>query len=131
MNSNSLSLTCLTDYSCHPEIGSMTVSSANPSLEALSSKKSFLGPRLVVRIATWNVHTMFETGKAAQVTKEMERYKLDIVGVSEFRWTGAGRKMTRGGYTSLFTGKENLHANGVALIISKSTEKTLVEWACK
>ena len=65
----------------------MTVSSANPSLEALSSKKSFLGPRLVVRIATWNVHTMFETGKAAQVTKEMERYKLDIVGVSEFRWT--------------------------------------------
>ena len=71
---------------------------------------------------------MFETGKTAQVTKEMERYDLDILGVSECRWTGAGRKKTRDCFTILFSGKENEHANGVALIINRSTAKTLIEW---
>ena len=103
MNSNSQGLT---KNSCHSEIGSMTVLSENPSLEAMSSNKSFLGPKSMVRIATWNVRTMFETGKAAQVTKEMQRYNLDILGVSECRWTGAGRKTIRDGFTILFSGKE-------------------------
>ena len=76
----------------------------------------------------WNVCTMFETGKTAQVTKEMERFHLDILGVSECRWTGTGRKTTGDGFTILFSGKENTHASGVALIISKSTKKTLIEW---
>jgi len=71
---------------------------------------------------------MFETGKTAQVTKEMERYDLDILGVSECGWTGAGRRRTRDGFTILFSGKENAHANGVALIINRSTAKTLIAW---
>ena len=71
---------------------------------------------------------MFETGKTAQVTKEMVRYDLDILGVSECRWTGAGRKKTRDGFTILFSGKKNAHANGVALILNRSTAKALIEW---
>lgn len=58
----------------------------------------------------------------------MVRYDLDILGVSECRWTGAGRKKTRDGFTILFSGKENAHANGVALILNRSTAKTLIEW---
>jgi len=78
-----------------PELGSMTAPSENPSREAMSSRRSFLGPRTMIRLATWNVRTMFETGKTAQVTKEMERYDLDILGVSECRWTGAGMSPER------------------------------------
>ena len=107
-----------------PELGSMTAPSGNPSREAMSSRRNFLGPKTMVRLATWNVRTMFETGKTAQVTKEMERCDLDILGVSECRWTGAGRKKTSDGFTILFSGKENAHANGVALIINRSIEKT-------
>ena len=109
------------------ELGSMTAPSESPPREAMSSRRSFLGPKTVIRLATWNVRTMFETGKTAQVTKEMERYDLDIFGVSECRWTGTGRKRTGDGFTILFSGKENTHASGVALIISRSTEKTLIE----
>ena len=58
-----------------PELGSMTAPSENPSQEAMSSRRSFLGPKSMVRLATWNVRTMFETGKTAQVTKEMVRPK--------------------------------------------------------
>ena len=71
---------------------------------------------------------MFETGKTAQVTKEMTRYDLDILGVSECRCIGSGRKARGDGFTILFSGKENTHTSGVALIISRSTEKTLIEW---
>ena len=110
------------------ELGSMTAPSESPPREAMSSRRSFLGPKTVIRLETWNVRTMFETGKTAQVTKEMERYDLDILGVSECRWTGTGRKRTGDGFTILFLGKENTHASGVALIISRSTEKTLIEW---
>ena len=112
-----------------PELCSMTAPSENPSREAMSSRRSFLGPKSMVRLATWNVRTMFETGKTAQVTKEIVRYDLDILGVSECRWTGAGRKKTRDGFTTFFfSGKENARVNGVALIMNRSTEKTLIEW---
>lgn len=68
---------------------------------------------------------MFETGKTAQVTKEIERYDLDILGISESRWTGMGRKTNGDGFTILFSGKGTTHVNGVALIITRNTEKTL------
>jgi len=111
-----------------PELGSMTAPTENPSQEVMNSRRSFLGPKTMIRLATWNVRTMFETGKTAQVTKEMEIYDLDILGVSECRWTGSGTRRTRDGFTILFSGKENAHANGVALIINRSTAKTLIEW---
>jgi len=34
---------------------------------------------------------VFETGKAGQEAREVERYKLDILGVSECRWRGSGK----------------------------------------
>ena len=51
-------------------LGSVTAPSEDPSREAMSSRRSFLGPKTMVRLATRNVCTMFETGKTAQVTKE-------------------------------------------------------------
>ena len=37
------------------------------------------------------MHTARETGKLEQIIKEMKRYKLGILGVSEMRWTGSGK----------------------------------------
>ena len=56
----------------------------------------------------------------------MERYKLDILGISECRWTGSG-KMTSQGHTVLYSGR-NEHTAGVAIIISKKNKKSLLEW---
>jgi len=87
MNSNPQGLMEISSQAT--ELGSMTTPSENPSREALSSRRRFLGPKTMIRLPTRNVRTIFETGKTAQVAKEMERYDLDILGVSECRWTGA------------------------------------------
>jgi hypothetical protein len=48
------------------------------------------------RIGSWNVRTLFQEGKLAQLNTEMDRYELDILGVSEVRWNGSGRMKTYG-----------------------------------
>ena len=46
----------------------------------------------------------------AQVVKEFDNYKLDILRVSEARWTGAGKKKLASGHTILFSGRsDNQH----------------------
>ena len=91
--------------------------------EATDRKIEVLSAKTKTRIGFWNVRTMYETGKLAQVTSEMRRYKLHILGVSESRWTGPGRLMTTG-ETVLYSGREdNQHHEGVALIL-----RSLREW---
>lgn len=109
-------------------IGSMTTSGESLQEEGRSATVSLLGPKTMVRLGTWNVRTMYETSKLAQVTSEMERYRLDILGISECRWTGSGRRSTSNGSVVLYSGHEDKHIHGVALIVSKEKAKTLVEW---
>ena len=72
---------------------------------------------------------MFETGKLAQVTSEMNRYNLHILDVSENRWTGAGRQRTGTGETVLYSGRDdNMHFEGVGIILKTELEKSLIEW---
>ncbi|GFR83559.1 hypothetical protein ElyMa_005978400 [Elysia marginata] len=46
-----------------------------------------------LRIGSWNVRTMYEAGKTAQVVKEMHQYRLHILGISETHWNQSGQKM--------------------------------------
>jgi hypothetical protein len=52
--------------------------------------ESFAIPGKDLRIAAWNVRTMYDTGKTAQVISEMRRYKISILRISEMRWTDFG-----------------------------------------
>ena len=68
----------------------MTAPNENPSQEAMSSRRSFLGPKSMVRLATWNVLTIFvETelsemglswGEAQAIAKDKTRWKRDSCG---------------------------------------------------
>ena len=81
------------------------------------------------KIGFWNVRTMFETGKLAEVTIEMRRYRIDIMGISESRWTDSGRLTTNTGETILYSGRDDgNHQQGVAVILRKDLEKCLMEW---
>ncbi|CAG2246334.1 unnamed protein product [Mytilus edulis] len=71
---------------------------------------------------------MYETGKLAQVSSEMRRYNLHILGVSESRLTGSAKMKTDTGETVLYSGRDNHHFEGVAIILEKGTEKGLIEW---
>ena len=66
-----------------------------------------LNAKTQARLGFWNVRTMFEMGKLAQVTSEMNRYKLHFLGVSESRWTGSGRQRTGTGETVLYSGRDD------------------------
>ena len=72
-----------------------------------------------------NVRPMFETGKLAQVTSEINRYNLhNYLGASNSRSTGAGRQRTGTGETVLYSGRDdNLHFDGVAITLKKGLEK--------
>ena len=110
------------------QTGSMTTSNESPQEEVRDATDSLLRAKTKIKIGAWNVRTMNEASKSAQVVSEMRRYHLDILGVSECRWTGSGRQRLSDGSTILFSGHEENHINGVALIISKEKVNTLVEW---
>lgn len=87
--------------------------------EAHRPKESLTNPKSTLSIGCWNVRTMYATGKTAKVAKEMSNYGIDILGISEARWTGFGRVQVNNNETVIFSGKENAHEAGVALMMSK------------
>ena len=57
-------------------------------------------------------------GKLEVVKQEMARVNIDIVGISELRWTGMGEFNSDDHYM-YYCGQESLRRNGVALIVKK------------
>jgi len=47
---------------------------------------STLLPTKHINMGTWNVRTMYQTGKTAQVAVKITKYKLALLGISEIRW---------------------------------------------
>jgi hypothetical protein len=43
-----------------------------------------------MRFGTWNVRSLYGVGAIKSVVGELEKYKLDLVGVQEVRWEGEG-----------------------------------------
>ena len=64
---------------------------------------SMLSARTTTKIVTWNVRTLYQTGKLAQVIKKFENYSLDILGVTEMQWIGSG-KIKKKDATILYSG---------------------------
>ena len=68
-------------------------------------------------IGTWNVRSMNQ-GKLDVVKQEMVRININILGISELKWTGVGQFNPDDHIST--TGGKNHRRNGVALIVSKS-----------
>ena len=60
-------------------------------------------------------------GKLEVVKQEMARVNIDILGISELKWTGMGEFNSDDHYI-YYCGKEYLRRNGVALIVNKESE---------
>ncbi|XP_023211886.1 craniofacial development protein 2-like, partial [Centruroides sculpturatus] len=88
----------------------------NPGM-ALSPRQTFNGQRVLrisgqnKKLATWNVRSMFESGKLDNTVKEMERLKIDILGISEVRWPG---------------NNSINHNHGVGVICNENTSKAVL-----
>ena len=69
-------------------------------------------------IGNWNVRSMNQ-GKLEVVKQEMTRVNIDILGISERRWTGMGEFNSDDHYI-YYCGQESLRRNGVAIRVNKS-----------
>ena len=97
--------------------------------EVSAQKESLATPKQLVRVAAWNVRTMYETGRTAQIVKEMERYSVSILGVSEMRWTDTGMMTFNSGETVCYSGRtDGQHQEGVGIIMDREAKKSLLGW---
>jgi len=57
-------------------------------------------------------------GKLEVVKQEMASVNIDILGISELKWTGMGKFNADDHYT-YHCGQQSLRRNGIALIVNK------------
>ena len=57
-------------------------------------------------------------GKLEVVKQEMARVNIDILGISELKWTGKGEFNSDDHYI-YYCGQESLRRNGVAIMLNK------------
>lgn len=76
------------------------------------------------KIATWNVRTLHEAEKFDNATHEMLRLQVDILGISEMKWTGLGRSALNK-HTMYYSGGDIKHQHGVAFIVSENVNRAV------
>lgn len=88
-----------------------------------------LRPKTTRRVGCWDVQTLNQTGKLAQVVREMESYNIELLVVSETRWIGSGTRQLTSGHHILYSGRtDDHHSRGVAIITTKEVNRSLTEW---
>ena len=75
-------------------------------------------------IGTWNVRSMNQ-GKLEVVKQEMARVNVDILGISELKWTGMGEFNSDDHYI-YYCGQESLRRNGVAIMVNKRVRNAVL-----
>ena len=80
-------------------------------------------------IGTWNVRSMNQ-GKLEVVKQEMARVNVNILGISEYKWTGMG-EFNSDDYYIYYCGQESLRRNGVALIVNKRVRNAILGYTLK
>ena len=74
-------------------------------------------------IGTWNVKSMNQ-GKLEVVKQEMARVIVNILGISELKWTGMGEFNTEDHYI-YYNGQESLRRNAVAIMVNKRVQNAV------
>jgi len=57
----------------------------------------------------------------------MKDYKLDVLGLSEMRWTVQGR-LTSEDITIIYSGREEHHYQGVGILLNKEASRAVIGW---
>ena len=71
-------------------------------------------------IGTWNVRSMHQ-GKLEVIKKEMAIVNINILGISELKWTGMG-ELNSDDHYNYYCGQESLGRNGVVSWSSKESK---------
>ena len=74
-------------------------------------------------IGTWNVRSM-NLGKLEVVKQEMARVNVNILGISELKWTEMGEFNSDDHYI-YHCGQESLRRNGVPIIVNERVQNAV------
>ena len=69
-------------------------------------------------------------GKLEAIKQEMTRVNVDILGISQLKWTGMDEFNSDDHYI-YYCGQESLRRNGVAIILNKRVQNTVFECSLK
>lgn len=89
-----------------------------PTCEILASTHLLKTTKNPIKFGTRNVTRMFESVKIHNLFQEMSRLELDILGISEARWTNSRQHHSI--YWSIYFSGNNEphHSNGVAVMFT-------------
>lgn len=57
-----------------------------------------------MKIATWNVRTLYQAGKLQKVLEEAELLKFDALRINEVRWIASGHIQLQNRYDLIYSG---------------------------
>ena len=88
-----------------------------PAVDVTGHRSKFQCCKEQYCIGTWNVRFMNE-GKLEVVKQEMARLNVDILGISELKWTGMGEFNSDDHYI-YYCRQESIRRNGVAIRVNR------------
>ena len=96
----------------------------NPSVDVTCDSSKVCCCKEQYCIGTWSVRSMNQ-GKLEVVKQEMARVNVNILGISELKWTGMG-EFNSGEHYMYYSGQESLRRNEVAIIVSKRVRNAVL-----
>ena len=78
---------------------------------------------------TWNARSMNQ-GKSEVIKQEVARVNINILGISELKWTGMG-EFNSDDHCIYYCGQESLRRNGVAIIVNKRIQNAVLGCSLK
>ena len=89
----------------------------HPDVDMTGDGSKLRGCKEQYCIGTWNVRSM-NHGKLEMVKQEMARVNIDILGISELKWTRMGEFNSDDHYIYCCR-QESLRRNGIALTVNR------------
>ena len=95
-----------------------------PVVDVTGNRSKVWSCKVQYCIGTWNVRSMNQ-GKLEVIKQEIARVNVDILGISELRWTWMGEFNSDDHYI-YYCGQESLRRNGVALRVNKRVHNAVL-----
>ena len=96
----------------------------HPVLDGTGDRSKIQSCKEQYCIGTWNVRSM-NHGKLEVIKQEMAIVNIDILGISELRWTGMGEFNSDDHYI-YYCGQEFLRRNVVAIMVNKRVRNAVL-----
>jgi len=84
--------------------------------------------RKELRVGTWNVRSLVKEGKLDLLEQQLDRYQIQICGLTEVWWKEKGHFTTNNGHKIVYSGNDEVQRQGVALWMNSKMAKSLISY---